>query len=173
MADNSKAETISLIGMPGAGKSTLGALLAKSLAKPFIDADLLIQQQVQTSLQNFLETYGFIALRKVEENVLLEQDFSGAVLATGGSAIYSSAAMSRLQALGPRVYLKISLQTLLERVDNQSSRGLACAPGTSLAALYQERCPLYERAADITLELDDYNVSAAVTALCAKLSAYT
>lgn len=173
MPDKSTATTISLIGMPGAGKSTLGALLAQSLSKRFIDTDLLIEQQVQMSLQEFLETDGFMALRKAEENVLLTQDLSAAVVATGGSAVYSAAAMSRLRALGPRVYLKISLPTLLDRVTNQSSRGLACAPGTSLSALYEERCPLYESAADIVFELDSYDVSGAVSALRPTLSAFT
>lgn len=143
-----------LIGMPGAGKSTLGVLLAKALAKPFIDTDLLIQQRLEMTLQDYVDSAGYLALRDVEEQVLMQADFGHGVVSTGGSAVYSRAAMDHLAGFGPRIYLQVSLPTLLKRVNNQGRRGLACAPGTTLEMLFDERRPLYESAADIVVDVN-------------------
>jgi len=146
---------IVLIGMPGAGKSTLGVLLAKALARPFVDTDLLIQQRLGSTLQEFLDAQGYLALRSMEERVLIESSFQNEVIATGGSVVYSDKGMQALRKCGPLVYLKTRLETVLARVDNAGSRGLACLPGASLEDIFNERCPLYERYADATVEVDD------------------
>lgn len=146
--------SIVLIGMPGAGKSTLGVLLAKTLAMPFVDTDLLIQERIGETLQAYLDREGYQSLRKIEEQVLLDTRFSNAVIATGGSVIYSDAGMDALAEAGLRLYLKISYDTLINRVKNQGQRGLACKPGTSLRDLYDERYQLYERYADLVVEID-------------------
>ena len=141
-----------LIGMPGAGKSTLGVLLAKRIAKDFVDTDVLIQVQAGRPLHDILGQSGYQELRKVEENVLIQSSFSNHVIATGGSAVYSQAAMAYLQSLGIVVYLKVSQQDLLQRIGDFSQRGIACAPGMDFSDIYKERTPLYERYADITID---------------------
>lgn len=150
---------VTLIGMPGAGKSTLGVQLAKSLAKQFVDTDLLIQQGVGMSLQDYLDQHGYLALREREQEVLLHADLINAVISTGGSAVYSERGMARLQQLGPCIYLNVSFETMQSRVTNVSSRGLAVAEGTSLIGLYNERLPLYERWATYTVCCDNTSQS--------------
>lgn len=150
-------KSIFLIGMPGAGKSTLGVLLAKELAMPFVDTDLLIQERAGCTLQEYLDQNGFTALRELEEKVLLEEDLAHKVVSTGGSVVYSDKGMERLGQIGIRLYLKINLYTMISRIHNQTTRGLACAPGTSLENLYAERTSLYEKYGDFSVELDELN----------------
>ncbi len=159
------SQAIFLIGMPGAGKSTLGVSLAKNLARPFIDTDLLIQSRVGMSLQAYLDAHGYLALREIEENVLLEHDFGLAVVATGGSVIYAEKGMSRLGALGVRVFIDIKYSTMVERVNNAEERGLACAPGTSMLSLYEERRPLYIKHADIIVSVDNMSFDMSLNTL--------
>lgn len=158
-----------LIGMPGAGKSTLGVQLAKRLVKTFVDTDLLIQAEVGMSLQDYLDRHGYLALRAVEENVLLSHDFHNSVVATGGSAVYSDRAMQHLKQFGPCVYLYISFDTMLKRITNKESRGLACAPGTSLEQLYRERLELYEKYGDIVMDGDSMSQDQAMERIVAQL----
>lgn len=146
------SSSITLIGMPGAGKSTLGVQLAKAQAKQFIDTDLLIQQQVGMCLQEYLNANGYLALREQEQDVLLTASLDSAVISTGGSAVYSESGMARLQELGPCIYLQVSFETMNQRVTNAANRGLAVAKGTSLQQLYEERLPLYQRWATHTVD---------------------
>ncbi len=162
--------SVFLIGMPGAGKSTLGVLLAKALAKPYLDTDLLIQQRAGMTLQAYLDANGYMALRQLEESVLLESELSGSVVATGGSVVYSQSGMERLGCLGSRIYLKISCETMKLRVSNAGDRGLACKSGTSLDDLYNERFSLYQQFADETLVLDNLSFDQSLSALLAVLS---
>lgn len=141
--------TVSLVGMPSVGKSTLGVVLAKALAKPFIDTDLLIQQALGNTLQAYLDNHGYLALRAQEEQVLLAAELSGAVVATGGSVVYSAKSMQKLKALGPVVYLQASLADIEKRMHNFAQRGVASAPGMTLEDIYVERTGLYEQYADI------------------------
>ncbi|MFL0802045.1 MAG: shikimate kinase [Agarilytica sp.] len=161
---------IFLIGMPGAGKSTLGVLLAKTLARPYVDTDLLIQQRAGKTLQACLDQQGYLALRALEEKVLLESDFSDSVVATGGSVVYSDKGMERLGKLGIRIYLNIAYDTMTQRVCDSATRGLACAPGTSMKMLYDERKPLYMRYADHIVNVDNLDFEQSLSSLIAVLS---
>ncbi len=144
-------DTISLIGMPGAGKSSVGVLLAKLLGLNFVDSDLLIQVRNSASLQAILERDGYLRLRQLEEEVLLQTPLAATLLATGGSAVYSEAAMSRLRQLGPVVFIDTPLPVLMERVDDEDQRGIARAPGQDLRDVFAERQPLYQHYAEITV----------------------
>ena len=144
-------ETVSLIGMPGAGKSTIGVLLAKRLGLNFVDTDLLIQVQRGEALQDTVDSLGFEAFCALEESVLLDMTLAKYLVATGGSVVYSEQAMARLADAGPVVYLQVPLPVLSERVQAQPDRGIAFAPGQALADIYRERKPLYERFANITI----------------------
>ncbi len=141
-----------LIGMPGAGKSTVGVLLAKRGARDFLDTDVLIQAREGRRLQAIVDTEGYLALRAIEERVLLDLDLRGHVIATGGSAPYSEAAMQHLKRHGRMIHLKTDADTLLARIGDYSARGLARRPDQTFADLYAERMALYERYADITVD---------------------
>ncbi len=147
----SQWNTISLIGMPGAGKSTVGVILAKLAGLRFIDSDLDIQVRENATLQDILETQGYLRLREIEEEVLLDLPLDHALLSTGGSVVYSERIMARLKAAGPVVYLEADLPTLERRVTAAAHRGIASDSAQSFADIYAERTPLYERYADITV----------------------
>ena len=144
-------KNIVLIGMPGAGKSTIGVLLAKSMLMDFVDTDLLIQKKCADSLCGIIEAKGIDEFLKIENNVICENSFENSVVATGGSAVYGNEAMAKLRADGVAVYLKLSPEELVRRIDNIHTRGIAMKEGTTIAALYDERAPLYEKYADITV----------------------
>lgn len=145
---------IVLVGMPGAGKSTLGVLLAKATMKDFVDTDMIIQLRANQSLQDIVDNSGYLTLRQLEEVVLLDLDVQQHVIATGGSVVYSEKGMAQLKSLGPVVYLQVSLDELKRRVKDLPSRGIAATPGKTLDDLYEERCPLYERYADVVVNCD-------------------
>lgn len=161
--------TISLIGMPGAGKSTVGVLLAKQLGLAFVDTDLVIQTRAHQTLQAILETEGYLALRRQEEAVLLDIALEETLVSTGGSAVYSDAAMQRLAAAGPVVFLDVDLATLQQRVDNEGQRGIARPPGQDFSDVFRERRPLYQRYATITLEASSISAEACARQIAAAL----
>jgi shikimate kinase len=152
--------TVSLIGMPGSGKSTVGVLLAKELGLGFIDTDLEIQVRHQATLQHILDSAGYLKLRTYEESVLLDIPLSGRLISTGGSAVYSDKAMQRLATAGPIVFLDVGLKELQRRVDNESSRGIARAPGQDFAGLFGERTPLYRAHANLIIEAEHASAQA-------------
>ena len=143
---------IVLIGMPGSGKSTAGVLLAKLAGKAFVDTDLLIQSRTGTTLQDIVDRKGYLELRRIEEQVLLDLDCRHTVIATGGSAVYSLAAMEHLRARGVVIFLQVDLPTLKSRVCNYDTRGLAKRPDQTLEDLFAERCVLYRTSADLTID---------------------
>lgn len=145
-------KNIILIGMPGAGKSTIGVLLAKSMLMDFTDTDLLIQKKYSSSLCDIINSYGIEEFLKIENDVIFRANFDNCVIATGGSAVYGKEAMDKLKANGTAVYLKVDSAELEKRVQNIHTRGIAMKQGTSLAELYAERSPLYEQYADIAVD---------------------
>ena len=145
---------IILIGMPGSGKSTVGVQLAKQLGFNFIDTDLLIQRRHDKTLQEILNEEGYLSLRKKEEYELLQLQLHKDLVATGGSAVYSDQAMNHLRQQGRLVYLQVSFSEICHRVKNEGQRGIARPPEHSLLDVYEERVPLYEKHADITINND-------------------
>ncbi|WP_317933304.1 shikimate kinase [Halioxenophilus sp. WMMB6] len=152
---HSEKQSVVLIGMPGVGKSTLGVLLAKELGLEFVDTDLSIQTREGKTLQEIMDERGYLELRAVEAQVLLELNFDSAkVVATGGSAVYSPQGMEHLQASSHVVYLSLSLSALRERIHNYEQRGIARAPGQSFESLMEERVQLYRRYADTEIDCE-------------------
>jgi shikimate kinase len=137
--------------MPGAGKSTVGVLLAKATQRGFVDTDLLIQAGQGQSLQTIIETRGGDGFCALEQEHLLRTVFRGQVVATGGSAVYSEPGMLALRDSGVIVFLDAPLELLQERLENWAARGIVIAPGQSLAELFAQRKPLYRRWADLTI----------------------
>jgi len=146
------ATTISLIGMPGAGKSTIGVVLAKFSGLRFVDTDLNIQVQAGATLQQILDSKGYQYLRSLEKEVLLGIELDEAIIATGGSVVYSEVVMRQLTTAGPVVYLEADLATLQQRVATAPLRGIACAAGQEFADIFAERTPLYKRYADLIVD---------------------
>jgi len=148
-------KNIVLIGMPGAGKSTAGVILAKALRRHFIDTDLVIQEHAGRLLQDIIDTDGPGAFKTIEEETVLSLHRQGAVIATGGSVVFSGRAMEHLKKDGVAVYLKISFEEMEKRLRNITTRGIVLSRGETLREMYDERIPLYGKYADITIECSD------------------
>lgn len=159
------ALNIILIGMPGAGKSTVGVLLAKRLGYHFVDTDLLLQTRQQCRLQQIIARVGLDAFKELEADVLCSLKTSHSVVATGGSAVYSERAMARLKKLGQLVFIDIPLGELLDRVNDINSRGLVIGPNETYEHLYDERQPLYKNYAEITIPGGGMTVEAIAAAV--------
>ncbi len=154
-----------LIGMPACGKSITGVVLAKTMRKSFIDTDLLIQEKEERPLQDIINESGNDYFRKVEEEVLCSVETSNSVISTGGSAIYYDTAMKHLKEQGTVVYLKVALETIEARLNNIKTRGVTMEKGATIASLYEERIPLYEKYADVIIEADGFEVEDTVEAI--------
>jgi len=159
---------MTLIGMPGAGKSTLGKALADRLQLPFIDTDRLIEVE-HGPLQTLIERLGPSVFSRLEESILLQLNPQQGVIATGGSAVYSQAAMEHLRQLGPMVYLWAPYEVINHRLQNLDQRGLVRQPGQSLIDLYQQRDPLYRQHSDILIATDQLTESELVNLLAERL----
>lgn len=151
-------KNIVLIGMPGSGKSTVGVVLAKVMGYQFIDSDLEIQRQEGKRLPVLIEELGIDGFIEVESRVNAELQAEYCVIATGGSVIYTEQAMKHLKEIGTVVYLKISYEDLRERLGDLHCRGVVLREGQTLKKLYEERIPLYERYADITIDESGLNI---------------
>ncbi len=149
---------IVLIGMPGAGKSTIGVILAKMVGKDFIDADLVIQKEEGRLLSKIIEQEGPDGFLAIEERVNAGLAPEAAVIATGGSVIYGPKAMEHLREIGTIVYLKLSYESIDSRLKDIKGRGVVLREGQTLRDLYEERTVLYEKYADITVEEDGLSV---------------
>lgn len=140
------------IGMPGAGKSTLGVQFAKQTARDFVDTDVLIQVRENKTLQQIMDESGYMKLREIEEQVLQLLQSDHCVIATGGSAVYSRAGMAALKRLGPVVFLDVDLVELRNRIHNYEDRGIARRADQSFEDLFEERRALYLQYADVIID---------------------
>lgn len=152
------SDNIILIGMPGCGKSTVGVVLAKLLGFRFLDADLVIQEQQGRLLSDILQEDGLAVFKRIEENTNLSIRAQHTVIATGGSAVYGARAMAHFREIGTVVYLKLPLREIKKRLGDLSRRGVAMEAGQSLRFLYEERVPLYEKYAHITVDVYQKNL---------------
>lgn len=143
---------ITLIGMPASGKSTIGVLLAKRLGYSFVDVDIVIQEKTGKLLKEIIAESGTEGFLKVEDRINSELDVKRAVIAPGGSVIYGAAAMEHLRKISTVIYLKLSYQEVQMRLGDLTDRGVALKNGMTLRDLYEERVPLYEKYADITVD---------------------
>lgn len=147
-------DNVILIGMPGAGKSTVGVVLAKRLGYGFVDSDLVIQDRYGKLLHDLIEEHGVEGFWKIENDVNARLILHKSVIATGGSAVYGTEAMKHLREIGTMVYLKLPYEEIAERLGDLSARGVTIMPGQTLEDLYAERIPLYEKYAHITVDCD-------------------
>lgn len=154
---------IVLIGMPGAGKSTIGVLLAKALNYNFIDADLVIQQQNNKKLYEIINEVGIEEFLKIEDETISNINTSRTVIATGGSAVYGENAMNHMKDNGIVMYLKLSCLEIINRISNIKTRGIAMKEGKTIFDIYNERVPLYEKYADIIIDAEGTNIEECVS----------
>lgn len=166
---NPNLHSIVLIGMPGAGKSTLGILLAKELGLDFVDTDIAIQVREGRTLQEIIDDSDYLHLREIEEQVLLTEDITGKVVATGGSAVYSKAGMARLKQSATVVFLDVPLKELRNRIGNFDARGIARKPNQSLESLFDERCALYKEYGDIRVNCDQQSLQQSLDSVLQQL----
>lgn len=162
-------QSIILVGMPGAGKSTVGVILAKSLGLPFIDTDLLIQQKEGALLQEIIDQKGSSYFIECERRHILAETFAGEVVATGGSVVYSADAMQHLKQFGVVVYLEVSVEELARRVKNFEARGIVKTDGETLSEILQQRRQLYETYQDIIVHCDGLHTEQVVAQIVTQL----
>ena len=146
---------ITLIGLPSSGKSTLGVLLAKTLGYGFVDADLVIQERTGKLLHEIISESGAEGFIKLENDINQTIVGGKVIIATGGSAVYGEEAMAHFRSLGRIVYIRIPFDTLEKRLGDYSHRGVVIREGKTLRDMYDERIPLYEKYADITVDSTD------------------
>lgn len=152
-----------LIGMPSAGKSTVGVLLAKKMGYDFIDTDLLIQKQEGKLLRELIAEHGADGFLKIENQVNRDLMAEKAVIAPGGSVIYCEDAMEHFKEIGTVIYLKVSYQSIKRRIGNPKRRGVVLAEGQTLRDLYNERTALFEKYADITIDEGNLSLEDTIT----------
>lgn len=146
---------LTLIGMPGAGKSTVGIILAKNLSLGFIDTDVLIQINQQKSLQQIIDGSDYLNLRRIEAEEICKLNVDNHVIATGGSAAYSDTAMQHLKEISTVIFLEVSFDEIERRIKNFETRGIAKAENQTFRDLFDERQKLYKKYADIIVPCSD------------------
>jgi shikimate kinase len=162
--ENGKSNIV-LIGMPGCGKSTVGVLLAKRLGFHFVDTDLFIQAGEGKSLRRLIEVHGMNRFCEIECEYIERVSVTNTVIATGGSAVYYDRAMKHLQESGHIVYIQLPLPELENRLGDLNARGVVLEPTETLASLYEKRIPLYEKWADITVDLSGLDHEKSIEAI--------
>ena len=163
---------ITLIGMPGVGKSTIGVVLAKVLGYQFLDSDLLIQKQERRRLREIIEEEGYMGFKEIENRVNASIDVNHTVIATGGSVVYGREAMEHLSEIATVVYLELDLANLKKRLGNLKNRGVVLRDGQTLDDLFNERVPLYEKYADVVVNESNINVEETVQLTLEKIKEY-
>ena len=154
-----KKNNVVLIGMPGCGKSTVGVVLAKLLGFRFLDSDLLIQEREDSLLSELIARVGIDGFEAIENTVNSQITAKKTVIATGGSVVYGREAMAHLKDIALVVYIRLPFEEIEHRLGDLTKRGVAIRKGQRLIDLYNERCPLYEKYADITADGLDMNIS--------------
>lgn len=162
-----------LIGMPGAGKSTIGVVLAKVLGYQFIDADLLIQERESRLLHEIISNDGLERFIQIENEINQSIQANHTVIATGGSVIYGEEAMNHLKSIGTVVYLKMSYKEISKRLGNIMQRGVVLKKGQDLVGLYEERCPLYELYADIIIDCENMDIESTMETIVERVHTIT
>jgi shikimate kinase len=144
--------------MPGVGKSTIGVVLAKNLGIAFMDSDIVIQQVEKKKLHELIAEHGQEGFLEIEDRVNASLNPKTAIIATGGSVVYCENAMKHLNDIALICYLKLSYESIKERLGDLEERGVVLKEGQTLKNLYDERVPLYEKYANITVDCENKNI---------------
>ena len=165
-------KNVVLIGMPGCGKSTVGVVLAKVLGYRFLDSDLVIQESENRLLHDIIEQEGIDGFEEIENRVNASINVKKTVIATGGSVIYGKDAMEHFKEIGVIVYIDLPYEEINHRLGNLEQRGVAIRKSQTLKDLYDERVPLYEKYADISVKEENLTISQTAILIRDKLRAY-
>lgn len=160
---------IILIGMPTAGKSTVGVILAKVSGYDFIDSDLVIQNQEKRLLKEIIEQEGIDGFIAIENRINASLNLEHSVIATGGSVVYGNEAMRHLRDIGTVIYLRLSFETIQKRLGDAKHRGVVLRENQSLIQLYQERSPLYESYSDLIIDAENLEIDELVDEILTQL----
>lgn len=164
-------KNIILIGMPGCGKSTVGVVLAKTMAFNFIDTDLIIQAQQSNKLQNLINEQGLDSFLKMENKALRSVNLTeNTVISTGGSAVFCDDGMNFLMENGIVIYLNVPINELERRLTNIKTRGIAAKKGEGIADIFSERSPFYKKYAQIEIDCTNKSVEDIVEQIVKKLA---
>lgn len=166
-------QNITLIGMPGVGKSTIGVILAKIIGYEFIDSDILIQKQEGRLLKDIIAEVGSDVFLEIENRIHTQMDVTHSVISPGGSICYCREGLEHLRDISTIVYLKLDYDQLERRLGNLTARGVVLKNGQSLRDLYEERTPLYEKYAHVTLDESDLTVENTLQAIMEALQLHT
>lgn len=153
-----KRKNIIFIGMPAVGKSTVGVVIAKRLGMRFVDTDLLIQEQEGKLLHEIIAEVGEDGFLEIENQVNQNVNAENSVISPGGSVVYCEDAMHHFKEIGTVIYLKVSFETIQNRIRNPKKRGVVLRDGQSFQELYEERVRLFEKYADITIREDELSI---------------
>lgn len=148
--------------MPGAGKSTLGVVLAKALGFDFVDTDLIIQSEQKDRLYRIIQKKGIEKFIEIENKTVASLRAENSVVATGGSVIFGKEAMENLKKLGTVVYLEVGEKEIEKRLSNIKTRGVVIKDGETVEEIYNTRTPLYEKYADITVSCEGLDLEKTV-----------
>ncbi len=165
MAKPTYDNNIILIGMPGCGKTTIGVEISEMLGYGYIDSDSVIVAREGKHLSEIIAEKGMEGFLDIEAKINSELCANRCVIATGGSVIYRDFAMQKLKTMGKIVYLKHKFEVIERRLGDLKKRGVALKEGFTLKDLYEERTPLYEKYADIVVEMPDGTKGEAVNAV--------
>lgn len=163
---------ISLIGLPGSGKSTVGRQLARRLQLSFLDSDQVIEERIGCAIRDYFEREGEASFRDVEESVIDElTSLKEGLLSTGGGAVLRPANRLHLHDRGHVIYLRSSPEELFRRLRNDVSRPLlqVADPLGRLRDLYAQRDPLYRETAHYVIETGRPSVSTLVNMIAMQL----
>ena len=156
---------ITLIGMPGVGKSTIGVILAKIIGYEFVDSDIVIQEQEGKLLKEIIADVGNQGFLAIENQVHAEMELTNSIISPGGSICYCRQGMEHLREISTVIYLKLDYPKLKRRLGNLTARGVVLKNGQSLYDLYKERTPLYEKYAHVVIDETNLNVEKTIKAV--------
>lgn len=155
---------ITLVGMPGSGKSSIGREIAKVLDYSFVDIDDLIRQKTGCTLQDIIDAKGDEALVEMEEKIVMELGVDDKmVISPGGSIVYSEKAMNYLKEKSVIIYLHTPLSRIKKQINNQTSRGIVGLKNRNLENIFAERLPLYQKYADMSIDIDERDTISSVS----------
>ncbi|GFO67737.1 shikimate kinase [Geomonas limicola] len=165
---------VTMIGMPGSGKSAVGRLVAERLGWQFLDTDKVIEARRGVLLQQLIDRVGESAFLEIEEETLVDVEFPDCcVIAPGGSAIYSEAGMQRLASLSTVVFLDAPIAEVREHIAGQAPRGIiGLTDAGSLEALLAIRLPLYRHWAHLCIHCSEATAESEADQVLAQLQAY-
>ncbi len=157
-----KKNNIILIGMPACGKTTLGTELSEKIGYDYIDSDSVIIARAGKRLSQIIQEVGTEGFLDFEAKVNSEICADRCIIATGGSVIYRERTMEKFKELGTIVYLRHTYEVIASRLWDLEKRGVAMKDGYTLKDLYDERTPLYEKYADVIVDVGVCSVGEAV-----------